>query len=206
MPQYIPPQAPPVAQQQQDQNQQQGQNSDINVNDKSSTESTSKSDNKNNLTGSLSNVQINNNNTGTHTFEYGVKIPTTTLTIGGWANENDHGGQVFLTIPLGGSTTKLAKRQINTRVRQMNIENNARALKVCDNMANAGYEILDYEALGLEHCKFVKKVSQSPVANAQDETKAMLQTIQQQKAMIEALMKRLDQMSTEKGTEFKTNG
>ena len=208
MPQYIPPSTTVPADWKQEQHQNQNQNADAYVtnNDYSSQESESNADNRNNLNGSLSNVQINNNNTGTYQYEYGVKIPSTTLTIGGWANENDHGAQIMVTIPLGGGNRKLAKRQVNTRVRQMEIENRARTLKVCDNLWAGGYEILDYEGLGLADCQQIRKVAQTPVQNAKDETQALLDTIQKQQAMINALMQRLDQMNTNNGGSFKTRG
>lgn len=208
MPQYVPPVQQPVDQQQSQTQSQLAEGGDVYVNDNESKtyQNESRADNVNQLGGHQSFTQINNTNSGEHEFEYGVRIPTTSLTIGGWATEHDYGVQIGINIPLGGGVGKRAKRQVEARIRERETEVVARKLKVCDNLYNAGYEILDYDALELQDCQNIRRTAVTPVANASSELEMYKQELAKSQAMIQALLKRLDEMSTERGTEFRTNG
>ena len=205
MPQYQPPAQYPV-EQYQTQNQQQELPVNIENNNEAETSAKSKAENSNQLEGSMHNVQVNNNQSGYYQYERGIRMPTTTLNLTGWADDMSHGGSLTLSIPLGGSKGKYAKRQINARIREVEVDTVARELSACANIDAAGFEIIDYEALGLTNCQFLRKVSRTPVQNAKDELNSYIDQINKQQRIIESLMKRLDEMSTERGTEFKTPG
>ena len=201
---YIPPQpVQPFQFQQQGQAQDQSQTGGFVLNDNSNTETTSKSksENQNNLSGSLSNVAIQNNNDDYFQYERGVRIPTTSLNLSGWASEHDHGVQVSLSIPIGGKAKKLAKAQIQKRTEEIQINNVARQLSTCANVEAANYQITDYDALGLGACKYMSKLAKADTS-IQEYQKAL----KDQQLLIQKLLIRIDNMQTENGNPFKSPG
>lgn len=195
-----PPPAQPVDQFQFQQN----PNVYVNDNEKNETYSRSSSRNANNLSGSLANYQINNNYDNFFQYENGVKIPATSLSITGFASEYDYGAVVTLNIPIGKGNRKLARRQIEGRVEQTRTNNVTRKLESCATIHDAGFDITDYDALGLSECKYMSK--RQVIADASEAVRNYQDTIRQQQIMIDKLIKRIDRMETERGNPFNSRG
>lgn len=206
---YDVPQDVNVQQEQlQQQDQYQGDNI-LNDYSNNSTESRSKSENRNNLSGSLSNVAIQNNNTGYFQYEREVRIPNTSLNLSVWADDYNQGVQATLSIPLGGRQKKMAYEQVQTRIDENRINNVARQLTACANVDAAGFDIVDYEVLGLEACKVLSKRKVS-VPEVTSDYRAIIEeqkaALAKQQLAIQKLLIRIDQLQTENSNPFESNG
>lgn len=211
MPQQpAPPVQIPVMEQFQEQNQltEIGDNV-INDTSNNSSESRSNSSGTSNFSGSLSNIAIQNNNTGYFQYEREVRIPTTSLNLTSYTETNSSGIALTLSIPLGGRQKRLAYRQIEKRIEEVEINNAARQLSACANVNAAGFSVSDWEAVGLPLCNNLIVAKADPVS-AVDEYKKLIQeqreAMQKQNVLIQKLLIQIDNMQTETNNPFRSNG
>lgn len=213
MPQQpAPPVQIPVMEQYQEQDQSQSAIAGDNIlNDYSnnSTESRSNSSGTSNFSGSLSNIAIQNNNTGYFQYEREVRIPTTSLNLTSYTETNSSGIALTLSIPLGGRQKRLAYRQIEKRIEEVEINNAARQLSACANVNAAGFSVSDWNTVGLPLCNNLIVAKADPVS-AVDEYKKLIQeqreAMQKQNVLIQKLLIQIDNMQTETNNPFRSNG
>ena len=189
----------------QEQKQNQDQQGEFNNNftpssvDQSDSNSVSEAENVVSQSGSLLNIQQNNNYDTFFRFSGGTHIPTTTLTLNGSVLSDDNyvitGG---INIPLGGKTSKLAKREVE-------LATISKEASVCTGLIKANVDISGVK--NLSFCSGYKTVAVAPKPHHLpkktqfDELKLLI--TQQQKAMaeqqrtIEALQLRLIQMNNQ---------
>lgn len=211
MPQQpAPPVQIPVMEQFQEQNQltEIGDNV-INDTSNNSSESRSNSSGTSNFSGSLSNIAIQNNNTGYFQYEREVRIPTTSLNLTSYTETNSSGIALTLSIPLGGRQKRLAYRQIEKRIEEVEINNAARQLSACANVNAAGFSVSDWNTVGLPLCNNLIVAKADPVS-AVDEYKKLIQeqreAMQKQNVLIQKLLIQIDNMQTETNNPFRSNG
>jgi len=164
--------APASQSQQQAQEQNQFTSPSIESSNSNNAGSNSNSESTNVLSqnGSLENVQINNNNGSIYEFSPGVSAPTPSINVSAYSHSGSNGVAATLTIPLGGNVAIQHRRLIESRIKRIDLDNNAIALRgqlelatACAKIATANVT-LDYSLFpSLAVCSGVK-VNIPPVA------------------------------------------
>ncbi len=169
MPQ-LPPSPPAIIEpasqsQQQAQEQNQFTSPSIESSNSNNAGSNSNSESTNVLSqnGSLENVQINNNNGSIYEFSPGVSAPTPNINVSAYSHSGSNGVAATLTIPLGGNVAIQHRRLIESRIKRIDLDNNAIALRGQLELATACAKIaaanvtLDYSLFpSLAVCSGVK--------------------------------------------------
>lgn len=169
MPQ-LPPSPPAIIEpasqsQQQAQEQNQFTSPSIESSNSNNAGSNSNSESTNVLSqnGSLENVQINNNNGSIYEFSPGVSAPTPSINVSAYSHSGSNGVAATLTIPLGGNVAIQHRRLIENRIKRIDLDNNAIALRGQLELATACAKIaaanvtLDYSLFpSLAVCSGVK--------------------------------------------------
>lgn len=169
----LPPSPPAVVQpssQQQSQNQSSYNAPSIessNTNNAGS-ESNSESTGLLNQSSELSNIQVNNSNTGVFGFGLDTFSPTPTINVTGYTHGGHSGVAATFTVPLGGTVGRQHRRLIDSRIKRIDLDNNAVALQselelatACAKIAASG-AVIDYSQFpSLARCKYVS-VQQPP--------------------------------------------
>ncbi len=75
--------------------------------------------------GSLENVQINNSSSGTYDFAPGVSAPTPTISVTTYSHSGSNGIAATLTVPLGGNVGRQHRKLVDSRIKRIDLDNNA---------------------------------------------------------------------------------
>ena len=120
--------------------------------------------------GELSNYQINNNSNSEYGFSTGVAAPVPTINITSYSHSGSNGIAATLTIPIGGAVGRQHKTLINSRIKRIDLDNNAIALQgelelatACAKIAAANVSIDFSQFPLLSRCQFVTVRSPLPL-------------------------------------------
>lgn len=115
-----------------------------------------------NQSGELSNYQINNNSIGEYGFSPGVHAPVPTINVTSYSHSGSNGVAATLTIPLGGAVGRQHRKLIDSRIKRIDLDNQAIAIQselelaqACAKIA-ASNAVIDFSQFPLlARCRYV---------------------------------------------------
>lgn len=116
-----------------------------------------------NQEGSLNNIQVNNDSSNSvYRFGNGLDRPTTSLGVTAYSHSGSSGIAATLFIPLGGNTSKQHESLVNSRIKRIDLDNQAIAIQselelatACAKIAAANVVIDLSQFPMLARCKYI---------------------------------------------------
>lgn len=115
-----------------------------------------------NQSSELSNIQVNNSTSGLYGFGSDNFAPTPTVSVTGYSHSGSNGVAATLTIPLGGAVGRQHRKLIDSRIKRIDLDNQAIAIQselelaqACAKIA-ASNAVIDFSQFPLlARCRYV---------------------------------------------------